>query len=371
MDFALTDDQQTVRDLAARLLTDHCTPEALRAVEDSQEAGFDRRLWGRLADAGLLGVCIPEEHGGLGLGLVELAVLLEEAGRTVAPVPLLAGLALGALTVVRHGSAQQQSALLPGIAAGSTLVTAALVEPLGDELRPATTARRHGDGDGWVLDGTKTCVPAGLYADQLLVSATTPDGPRVFVVDPSGPGVTRQAQDTITYAPEALVVLDAAVGLPIGDASTLQDVLEVGTVATCALLAGVAAQAVRLTADYTRTREQFGHPIAHFQAVGQRVADSFIDTTTIRLTMLQAVWLVAQRREAAKEVAVAKYFASDAGQRVVRAAAHLHGGMGVSREYPLHRYYLAAKQHELTLGGGTRQLVRLGRLLADEPVPQH
>lgn len=369
MDFALTDDQQAVRDLAARLLTDHCTADALRAVEDSTEAGFDRRLWAKLADAGLLGVCIPEEHGGLGLGLVELAVLLEEAGRTVAPVPLLAGLALGALTVVRHGSAQQQSALLPGIAAGSTLVTAALVEPLGDELSPATTARS--DGDGWILDGTKICVPAGLYADLLLVSATTPDGPRVFLVDPSGPGVTRQAQDTITYAPEALVVLEGTVGQPLGDASTLQDVLEVGTVATCAMLAGVAAQAVRLTADYTRTREQFGHPIAHFQAVGQRVADSFIDTTTIRLTMLQAVWLVGQRLEAAKEVAVAKYFASDAGQRVVRAAAHLHGGMGVSREYPLHRYYLAAKQHELTLGGGTRQLVRLGRLLADEPVPQH
>ncbi|MGB8650698.1 MAG: acyl-CoA dehydrogenase family protein [Mycobacteriales bacterium] len=366
MDFALTDDQQTVRDLAARLLSDHCTPEALRACEDSDSAGFDRALWAKLAEAGLLGVCIPEEHGGLGLGLVELAVLLEEAGRTAAPVPLLAGLALGALTVVRHGSAQQQGYLLPAIAAGSTLVTAALVEPLGDELAPATTARP--EGDRWVLDGTKTCVPAGLYADQLIVSATTPDGPRLFFVNPTGPGVTRETQDTISYVPEALVLLDGAEGWPLGDATALKDVVEVGTAATCALLAGVAAQAVRLTADYTKTREQFGHPIAHFQAVGQRAADAFIDTTTIRLTMLQAVWLLAQRLPADKEVAVAKYFGSDAGQRVVRAAAHLHGGMGVSREYPLHRYYLAAKQYELTLGGGTRQLAKLGRLLADEPV---
>lgn len=366
MDFALTDDQQTVRDLAATVLSDHCTPEALRASEDSSSSGFDRALWTKLADAGLLGVCVPEEYGGLGLGLVELAVLLEEAGRTVAPVPLLAGLALGALTIARHGSEQQKQYLLPGIAAGTTLVSAALVEALGDELVPATTARP--EGDGWVLDGTKICVPAGLYADHLLVSATTPDGPRLFFVDPAGPGVTREAQDTITYVPEALLVLDGAAGWPIGDASTLADVLQVGTTAVCALLAGVAAQAVRLTADYTKTREQFGHPIAHFQAVGQRAADAFIDTTTIRLTMLQAVWLVAQRLPADKEVAVAKYFASDAGQRVVRAAAHLHGGMGVSREYPLHRYYLAAKQYELTLGGGTRQLARLGRLLADELV---
>lgn len=125
---------------------------------------------------------------------------------------------------------------------------------------------------------------------------------------------------------------------------------------------------MRLTAEYTRTREQFGQPIALFQAVGQRAADAFIDTTTIRLTTLLAVWRLAQLLPAGKEVAVAKYFASDAGQRVVRAATHLHGGMGVSREYPLHRYYVLVKQLELTLGGGTRQLARLGRLLADEPV---
>jgi alkylation response protein AidB-like acyl-CoA dehydrogenase len=366
MDFALTDNQETIRGLAAEVLSDHCTPDALRACEDSDSAGFDRKLWAKLADAGLLGICVPEEHGGLGLGLVELAVLLEEAGRTVAPVPLLGGLALGAMTIARHGSSAQQAALLPGIADGSSIVTAALVEALGEELTPSTTARLV---DGcWVLDGTKVCVPAGLYADQLLVSATTSEGTGVFLVDPASAGVTLERQNTISYAPEALLVLDGAVGQQVGDGATLADVVQVGTAAVCAVLAGVAAQAVRLTADYTMTREQFGHPIAHFQAVGQRAADAFIDTTTIRLTMLQAVWRVAERLAADKEVAVAKYFASDAGQRVVRGAAHLHGGMGVSREYPLHRYYLWAKQYELTLGGGTRQLAKLGRLLADEPV---
>jgi alkylation response protein AidB-like acyl-CoA dehydrogenase len=238
-------------------------------------------------------------------------------------------------------------------------VTAALVEPLGEELQPTTELR---DGK---LYGTKVCVPAGLFADAFLVSASTPEGARVFLVEAAGCTVERQ--DTITYTPEALLLLDGADGQVVGDGSTLKDVLEVATVALCALQAGVAAEAVRLTADYTKTREQFGHPIAHFQAVGQRAADAFIDTTAMRLTMLQAVWLVAQRLPADKEVAVAKFFSSDGGQRVVRAAAHLHGGMGVSREYPLHRYYLAAKQYELTLGGGTRQLAKLGKLLAEEP----
>jgi alkylation response protein AidB-like acyl-CoA dehydrogenase len=363
MDFALTDSQQTVRSLAAQVFTDACTQDHLRTVEDS--GTFDRALWGTLAEAGLTGVAIPEQYGGLGLGLVELAMLLEEAGRTVAPVPVLT-LAVGALTLARHGTPDQQAALLPGIAAGTTIVTAALTEPLGDELSPATSATPK-DG-GWVLEGTKTCVPAGLEADHLLVSAGTPDGPRLFLVSPGAAGVALERQDTITYRPEALLVLKGAAGEFVGGDGAVADAVQIGRVAVCALLVGLTAEAVRLTADYTRTREQFGHPIGHFQAVTQRLGDGFIDTTAMRLTTLQAVWRVAEGLDADKEVAVAKYFASDGAQRVVRGATHLHGGMGVSREYPLHRYYLGAKQLELTLGGGTRQLARLGRLLADEPV---
>jgi alkylation response protein AidB-like acyl-CoA dehydrogenase len=360
MDFTFSEDQTTVRELAHKLLADHCTQEALRASEDSAEPGFDRALWAKLADAGLLGTAIPEEHGGLGLGFLEGAVLLEEAARAAAPVPVYAAL-VGALALVRHGSAAQQAALLPGIADGSLLVSPALVEPLGEESAPTTTATADG-----VLTGLKTCVPSGLYADKLLVSATSPDGPRLYLVDASAVG--REAQATITYVPEAVVTLDGVQGEVVGDASTLADVLQVATAAVCALLLGTADAALRLTAEYTKTREQFGHPIAHFQAVGQRAADCFIDTLTIRLTVLQAAWSLAQGLDASKQVAVAKYFASDAGQRVVRAAAHLHGGMGVSREYPLHRYYIAAKHNELTLGSGTRQLLKLGRLLAEEPV---
>jgi alkylation response protein AidB-like acyl-CoA dehydrogenase len=363
MDFALTDSQQTVRALAAELLADRCTPENLRAVEDAGD--YDTTLWKTLADAGLLGVAVPEEHGGLGLGLRELTLLLEETGRTAAHVPLLA-VAQGVSAVVRHGTAEQQAALLPDVAAGSSILTAALSEPLGDELAPSTTARS--EGDGWVLEGTKTCVPAGPWADGFVVSAGTPDGPRLFLVHGRDEGITVERQDTITWTPEALVVLDGARGELLGGEGAVADALQVGQVLVCATLVGVADKAVRLTAEYTRTREQFGHPIGHFQAVTQRLGDSFIDTTAMRLTTLQAAWRVAERLDADKEVAVAKYFASDGAQRVVRGAAHMHGGMGVSREYPLHRYYLAAKQLELTLGGGTRQLVRLGKLLADEPV---
>ena len=131
---------------------------------------------------------------------------------------------------------------------------------------------------------------------------------------------------------------------------------------------GVCAEALRLTAEYTKTREQFERPIATFQAVGQRAADAYIDTEAVRLTAWQAVWRLSEGLPATESVAIAKFWTAEGGQRVVHAAQHLHGGMGVDRDYPLHRYFLWAKQIELTLGGGTQHLLELGKILADEPV---
>jgi alkylation response protein AidB-like acyl-CoA dehydrogenase len=126
----------------------------------------------------------------------------------------------------------------------------------------------------------------------------------------------------------------------------------------------VCAEALRLTAEYTKNREQFGKPIASFQAVGHRAADAYIDTETIRLTAWQACWRLGAGLPAKEEVAIAKFFAAYGGQRVVHAASHLHGGVGVDRDYPLCRYFLAAKQLELALGGATHQLLRLGKMIA-------
>jgi 3-oxocholest-4-en-26-oyl-CoA dehydrogenase beta subunit len=372
VDFDLTDEQRATAELAAKLLGDKSTPEALRALDHADDLRFDRELWRAMADAGLLGIALPVEHGGAGLGLVELCLVLEEVGRRTAPVPALASLAFAGLPVARFGSADQQAALLPPLATGASVLTAALVEPLGAPLRPATAAQP--DGDGWVLDGTKTNVPAALVADTVLVPATTPDGATgVFVVGANAAGLTCERQATTTGAPEAQLVLagvrvggDAALG-PVDEAGTvLRWIVEHATVAACAVMAGLAAEAVRMTGEYTSSREQFGRPIATFQAVGQRAADAYVDAHAIRLTMLQAAWRLTAGFPADREVAIAKYWASAGGQRVVHAAQHLHGGIGVDRDYPLHRYFLLAKQLELTLGGANRQLVNLGRLLADQ-----
>jgi alkylation response protein AidB-like acyl-CoA dehydrogenase len=374
MDFDLSDEQQATIDVAAKLLGDKATPDVIRELERRDDLRVDRDLWAAMAEAGLLGIAVPAEHGGAGLGVLELALVLEEVGRHTAPVPALATLALGALPVARWGTEDQRAAILPGIVEGTTIATAALVEPHGDPRRPTVTARRDGDDGGWVLDGERTNVPAGLVADVVLVSAATDGGEAgLFIVPGDAAGVTRTRQDTTTGTPDALVALDgvrlgadAVLGPVDAEGTTLRWLVEHATVAACAVMSGVAAEAVRITGEYTTAREQFGRPIATFQAVGQRAADAYVDAQGIRLTMLQAAWRLSAGFPADREVAVAKYFAALGGQRVVHAAAHLHGGMGVDRDYPLHRYFLLAKQLELTLGGATRQLVTLGGILAAE-----
>lgn len=374
MDFSFNEEQQDLQGLAKQILENEVTNERLKETE-AGDTNFDRALWAKLADAGLLGIAIPEAHGGGGYGYLEVALVLEQVGRTVAPVPYYESSVLGALPIAQFGSDAQQAALLPAIASGESIVTAALFDGGTDPLVPSTKATRA--GDGWTLNGVKDCVPAGPLADRVLVPAITDDGKIIIaIVDPKGAGVTREAQQTTDNHPEARLTLadatvadaDVLVG-PDGGAEALQWIVERATSALAVIAIGICEEAVRMTAEYTKTREQFDRPIATFQAVGQRAADAYIDTEGIRLTAWQAAWRLSEGLPASTEVAVAKFWAADGGQRVVHAAQHLHGGMGVDRDYPLHRYFLWAKKLELTLGGATQQLLKIGKTLADEPVP--
>jgi alkylation response protein AidB-like acyl-CoA dehydrogenase len=366
MDFSLSEEQETTRSLARQILSDLVTPDRHKELEADGQ-WFDRKAWSALADAGLLGIAAPEAHGGSGLGFLEVALVLEEVGRTVAKVPYLASVAMGILPIAHFGDDALQRAWLPRLVAGEAVATTALVEDSAPAQSPATTARKK--GSKWVLDGTKTCVPAGLDAAVVLVPAMT--GNRkvgVFVVETDSAGVEVERQDTTTGIPEARVVLAGADATLLGDTASGAAIVDWITLrATAALAAtavGVCEAALRMTADYTKTREQFGRPIATFQAVGQRAADAYIDTEAVRLTALQAAWRISADLPADAEVAIAKFWAADGGQRVVHAAQHLHGGMGVDRDYPVHRYFLWAKHLELSLGGATQQLLRLGDILA-------
>jgi alkylation response protein AidB-like acyl-CoA dehydrogenase len=370
MDFALTQEQEALRELAHQILADHVTQERLRIVESGGE-WFDREAWGALAQAKLIGVALAEEHGGGGLGLFEAALVLEQIGRHVAPLPYLATVVMGAMPVERFGNDEQRHRLLLPVSAGEAILTAALIEPAGDEpTAPATTARK--DGPRWRLDGVKTFVPAAHVAERILVPAATGAGKvGLFLVDPHEKGVALERQKaTSGERMSHLVLTDAVVeesdvlGDPLGGRDMLTWTVERTLAGLCATELGVAAEALRMTAEYTSKREQFGKPIGSFQAVGQRAADAYIDVEAIRLTAYQAAWLLAHDRPAAEEVRIAKFWAAEGGHRVTYAAQHLHGGIGVDVDYPLHRYYTWSKQIELTLGSAHPQLARLGALMA-------
>lgn len=373
MDFSFSEEQDAVKDLAAQILDGQLGNDALKVFDKSGEP-YDAGTWAEFAKAGLLGIALPESAGGAGLGFVEVALVLEQIGRTAAPVPYLPTVVLGALPIAEFGTDAQKDALLPGVVAGDTLLTAGLVEFGTAPGQPTTTARA--EGEGWRLDGSKLCVPLGLQADRILVPAATGEGTvGVFLVDPSAAGVSQGALLTTSGQPETRLDLDGVVvaagdvlGDPAGGAAIVDWMVSHATAAGCITAVGVCAEALRLTAEYTKTREQFERPIATFQAVGQRAADAYIDTEAVRLTAWQAVWRLAEGLPATEAVAIAKFWTAEGGQRVVHAAQHLHGGMGVDRDYPLHRYFLWAKQIELTLGGGTQHLLELGKILADEPV---
>ena len=372
MDFSLSDEQEAVRTVAAQILDGRLTPERRKEVEASDDR-FDRGLWSDLAAANLLGLSVPEAAGGSGLGFLASALVLEQIGRTGAPVPYLASVVMGSMAIAEFGTGEQLTRLVAPAVAGDLVLTAALVEPGTDPARPITRARPNGDG-GWHIDGAKTCVPAGLVADRALVPATTDNGVVVLIVDLEAAGVRRTKLDTTSGQPEARLEF-TGVSVPAGDvladpdhgAEVVDWTVERANAGLCAIAVGVCEEALRLTADYTKTRTQFDKPIASFQAVGQRAAEAYIDTEAVRLTARAAAWRLDAGMPAADAVAVAKFWAADGGQRVVHAAQHLHGGVGVDRDYPLHRCFLWAKQLELTLGGSTTQLRRLGAMLADEP----
>ena len=379
MDFNQDEAALELAGLARKILTDRLTAERLRAAEAGD--GFDPALWADLAGAGILSAALPESLDGAGLGLLAQCSVLTELGRAVAPVPYLPSIMLGAGALARFGTGEQQRRWAVPAARGEVVLTAALAEEDGDDPRapsataePATgepTAGEPGAG-GWVLSGVKTTVPAAPLADLMLVPAATPPHVTVFLVTPADEGVTVQPQ-RVTGGSAGRVMLDGVrlgadrvLGTPAAGREIAGWLLDHATVGLCALQLGVVERALEMTAEYARNRVQFGKPIGGFQAVAQRLADGYIDVEAVRLTMWQAAWQLSAGLRSDTAIATAKFWAADAGHRVAHTAVHVHGGVGIDMDYPLHRYFVAAKSCEFTLGGATAQLRRIGTALASE-----
>lgn len=326
MDFSLTEAQDELSALTRRIVTDQATPERLREVEAKGDR-FDRRLWTDLEAAGVLD---PS------LSLLEQCSVAIEIGRGVAPVPYVPSVLMGAAVLHRFGAS-----VAPG-----TVVTAA-----------PTEATVEGD----LLRGSLPTVAAAPYADFIVVPA---DG-KLYLVKPSDEGVSIERQRIVDGDNEGLVTLDGVQAeLITDDPSAVTWLRHRGLIGLCAHQLGVTQRALELTAVYATERVQFGRPIGTFQAVAQRLADAYIDVQAIELTMWQAAWRFASDLPCSTEVSTAKFWAADGGHRVAHAAVHIHGGVGIDVDHALHRYFVAAKRNEFTLGGATAHLLAIGSALA-------
>ena len=373
MDFSLTDEQNELCELARKILGDFATNERLKDIE-AKHPVIDESLWQELGRANLLGLAIPEAYGGSDFGYFDLCLMLQEIGRAVAPVPAFATCVLGALPIARFGSDEQKQAWLPRVAAGEAILSAALVELDAAGIQDISTEATR-DGETLRLSGEKTLVPAGQLADRVVIPARIGDETGLFLVDPKSDGVRLEEQTTCDRQPYAHLTLDGALAEAVGpaspDAASLRWLADRATVGLCAIQLGVGERALEMTAEYARERVQFDRPIGSFQAVHQRAGDAFINMEAIRLTLLEAALFLADEREGPaidNAVQVAKYWASEGGQFTAYACQHLHGGIGIDVDYPLHRYFIWSTQIEHSLGCARDQLQRLGASIAERGI---
>ncbi|WP_241385538.1 acyl-CoA dehydrogenase family protein [Rhodococcus sp. CH91] len=370
MDFILTEAQQDLAGLTRSIVTDIVTNEHLRTL-DAAEDRIDRTLWEALASSGVLGAALPESVGGDGYGPLEQASILRELGRGVAAVPYLTSVTACAAAIAEFGSPEQLSEWGRPAATGEQILSAALAEELTSDPALPTTRASASDG-GYVLDGVKILVDAAPVADGFLVPAAVDGGVSIFLVRPGDAGVSVTRQRTTDFGSRGILTLDGvalAADRLLGTegarvAAWLRDRSLLGS---AAYQCGVLEQALELTAQYARERVQFDRPIGSFQAVSQRLADAYIDVKAVRLTLWQAAFRMDSGQPHDDALRTAAFWAADAGHRVAHTAVHVHGGVGLDEDHPVHRYFLAAKHHEFALGSATDQLRALGRELAELP----
>jgi alkylation response protein AidB-like acyl-CoA dehydrogenase len=361
VDFTLDEDQQALVGLARDVLAKEVTQERLDALTE-KGTWVDTDLWAQLATAGVVGAALKEDVGGGGLGYAAAALVCEQVGAHVAQVPYLETV-LAALAIDELGSDDQRQRDLPEVVAGAALLTLALTETGRESpLDPATTV----DADNRVT-GVKTNVAFADVARRVVVPARAGEEVVLLLVEPSA-ATLREGTGT-NGAPLFELELDGVPGEVLArGGEALAWLVDRTLTALAATALGVSAKALALSASYTTDREQFGRPIATFQAVGHRLADAYIDVEGIRLTTLRAIWLLDQGLPAHDEARIAKWWASEGGHRVAHAAQHVHGGVGIDLDYQLHRYFTWSKHLEFALGSAQQQLLSLGATLAAEPV---
>jgi alkylation response protein AidB-like acyl-CoA dehydrogenase len=357
MDFSFSSDQLLLKNSARAFLDEHCTPSAERHLWDDPRGESDT-MWKEMAQLGWLGLSLPEVYGGSGLGMVESAILLEELGRAAYPGPYWPTV-LAAAAIEAAGADAQKKRWLSAIATGDARATLALLDADLDWDPAAMTARAEKTPRGWALSGTKRFVPWAHVANVLLIPARAPEGPTLFLVDPSAAGLklspvqgmdlsTRWVQIDMDKVPAAA---DAVLGTPGQAAPLLSSLVRRGAVGAAAEMLGASRRCLDMAVGYAKVREQFGQPIGSFQAIRHKCAEMLLEVENSHSAVYYAAWaLDAKAEDGELAASVAKAYVGDAARKVCGEAIQVHGGIGFTWEYDLHIYFKRAKALEPMYG---------------------
>jgi alkylation response protein AidB-like acyl-CoA dehydrogenase len=358
MQFGLSESQKMLQDNARKFFAGECPMAEVRRLMETDTA-YDPTLWAKMTEQGFTGIIFPEEYGGVGLGKVELILLMEEAGRALLPGPFFSTVALAGVVLDALGTAGQKSKYLAPICRGEARSTVAMLES-GASWDPADARISVVNGR---LTGEKLFVPDAAVADCIVVVAH--DG--VFVVDAKAAGVSIAPMPAMDLTRKlSSVKFDNTPAEKLGGAGSLARALDVATAALAAELVGGMQRTLDITVEFAKTRKQFGKAIGGFQAVQHQCADMYLETESSRSAAYYAAWALEENApDATVAVSIAKMYAGDAGRTVGNRGIQIHGGMGFTWENELHLYYRRAKASETALGDASFHRERIARLVID------
>ena len=377
MELVLTEDQELLAKTAMDFVRAHSPVKQMRTLRDSQDpVGFSRELWKQMAELGWVGILVPETYGGAGMGLADLAVVLEALGRTLAPEPFLSTVLLAGQLLTRVGSEAQQQTWLPGIVTGDKILTVAYQEARSRYELHRVTTKAERQGENWLLSGEKIQVLDGNTADGLIVSARTAGaandhrGITLFLIPKETPGLTVTRQQRVDNRAVTLVTFDgvkvgpeSVVGSPNEGVQILSQIVDRATVGLCAEMLGGMSQIFDDTLAYLKTREQFGVLIGTFQALKHRAARLFMEIELARSSVMAAA-RAADAGDAEFEalISLAKARCSDTFILAANEDIQMHGGIGMTDEHDAGFYLKCARVAEMTFGDAAWHRDRWARL---------
>jgi len=357
MDLDFSEEQDMLREMVRGVCGEHSTLEVVRAMEDDPK-GYPDDLWKQFAELGLTGILIPEEYGGSEMSMLEATIAYEEMGRALCPTPHFQSAILSALVLLESGSDAQKEEWLPKIASGDAILTPAWIEPHNGFGPKGVQVRAEASGDGFVINGTKHHVGFASSAARLLVLARTGDAAEdvsIFLVDPSADGVNLKQLMALASDTQYRVDFDnvkVSAADKIGDWASFDAAMHQGIILLAAQAVGGSAQALEMTCEFAKEREQFGKPLAAFQAISHYLADASTNLSGGTTLVYEAAWAAANQKPIARLAPMAKYYACQTFRDLTSMAQQVYGGDGFTLEYDIQLYYRRAKQLQISWWDG-------------------